>query len=152
MRNAPCHTEARCSRKWLPLQPAQQAGVSPGQSQNAPDPLSLLDDAAPGGDFLDDLLGGDAKGPGKIATPDPMDELLPPLDDDDPFFAKPKDVHQDMGASDPMHNPSPSDAFAAPRAEGGANLIPDDWDSLLEPDEVPLMRFRRRRRAFWKFW
>ncbi len=114
--------------------PAQQAGVSPGQSQNAPDPLSLLDDAAPGGDFLDDLLGGDAKGPGQIATPDPMDELLPPLDDDDPFFAKPKDVHQDMGASDPMHNPSPTDAFAAPKAEGGANLIPDDWDDdLLSP-------------------
>ncbi len=116
-------------------QPAQQAGVSPGQSQNAPDPLALLDDAGPGGDFLDDLLGGDApKGPGQIATPDPMDELLPPLDDDDPFFAKPKDVHADMGGSDPMHNPSPSDAFTAPQSSGGANLIPDDWDDdLLSP-------------------
>ncbi len=116
-------------------QPAQQAGVSPGQSQNAPDPLALLDDAGPGGDFLDDLLGGDApKGPGQIATQDPMDELLPPLDDDDPFFAKPKDVHADMGGSDPMHNPSPSDAFTAPQSSGGANLIPDDWDDdLLSP-------------------
>ncbi len=116
-------------------QPMQQAGVSPGQSQNAPDPLALLDDAGPGGDFLDDLLGGDAKGPGQIATPDPMDELLPPLDDDDPFFAKPKDVHADMGASDPMHNPSASDAFSAPQSGGGANLIPDDWDDddLLSP-------------------
>ncbi len=116
-------------------QPAQQAGVSPGQSQNAPDPLALLDDAGPGGDFLDDLLGGDApKGPGQISTPDPMDELLPPLDDDDPFFAKPKDAHADMGGSDPMHNPSPSDAFTAPQSSGGANLIPDDWDDdLLSP-------------------
>ncbi len=115
-------------------QPMQQAGVSPGMSQNAPDPMALLDDAAPGGDFLDDLLGGDAKGPGQIATPDPMDELLPPLDDDDPFFAKPKDVHADMGASDAMHNPSASDAFSAPQSGGGANLIPDDWDDdLLSP-------------------
>jgi len=116
-------------------QPMQQGGVSPGQSQNAPDPLALLDDAGPGGDFLDDLLGGDAKGPGQIATSDPMDELLPPLEDDDPFFAKPKDVHQDMGASDPMHNPSASDAFSAPQSGGGANLIPDDWDDddLLSP-------------------
>ncbi len=114
-------------------QPMQQAGVSPGLSQNAPDPMALLDDAAPGGDFLDDLLGGDAKGPGQIATPDPMDELLPPLEDDDPFFAKPKDVHADMGASDAMHNPSARDAFTAPSA-GGANLIPDDWDDdLLSP-------------------
>ncbi|MEX0276134.1 MAG: type VI secretion system-associated FHA domain protein TagH [Ruegeria sp.] len=116
-------------------QPMQQGGVSPGQSQNAPDPLALLDDAAPGGDFLDDLLGGDApKGPGQISTPDPMDELLPPLDDDDPFFAKPKDVHADMGGSDSMHNPSASDAFSAPQSGGGANLIPDDWDDdLLSP-------------------
>lgn len=120
-------------------QPMQQGGVSPGQSQNAPDPLALLDDAAPGGDFLDDLLGGDApKGPGQISTPDPMDELLPPLEDDDPFFAKPKDVHADMGASDAMHNPSASDAFAAPQAGGGANLIPDDWDDdLLSPGGAP---------------
>ncbi|WP_171136708.1 MULTISPECIES: type VI secretion system-associated FHA domain protein TagH [unclassified Ruegeria] len=116
-------------------QPMQQAGVSPGQAQNAPDPLALLDDAGPGGDFLDDLLGGDApKGPGQIATPDPMDELLPPLDDDDPFFAKPKDPHAGMGASDAMHNPSTSDAFTAPQSGGGANLIPDDWDDdLLSP-------------------
>ncbi len=114
-------------------QPTQQDRVSPGQSQNAPDPLALLDDSGPGGDFLDDLLGGDApKGPGQISTPDPMDELLPPLDDDDPFFAKPKDAHQEMGASDPMHNPSASDAFSAPSS--GANLIPDDWDDdLLSP-------------------
>lgn len=115
-------------------QPLQQGGVSPGQSQNAPDPMALLDDAPPGGDFLDDLLGGDAKGPGQIKTPDQMDELLPPLEDDDPFFAKPKDVHADMGGSDAMHNPSASDAFAAPQSGGGANLIPDDWDDdLLGP-------------------
>ena len=118
-------------------QPMHQSGVSPGQSQNAPDPLALLDDAGPGGDFLDDLLGGDApKGPGQISTPDPMDELLPPLDDDDPFFAKPKDVHADMGGSDAMHNPSASDAFSAPQSGGGANLIPDDWDDdLLSPSD-----------------
>lgn len=118
-------------------QPMQQGNVSPGQSQNAPDPLDLLDASSPGGDFLDDLLGGEApKGPGQIATPDPMDELLPPLGDDDPFFAKPADAHQGMGASDPMHNPSATDAFSAPSSGGGANLIPDDWDDdFLSPQE-----------------
>ncbi|MEX0365891.1 MAG: type VI secretion system-associated FHA domain protein TagH [Ruegeria sp.] len=115
-------------------QPAQQGGVSHGQAQNAPDPLALLDDAAPGGDFLDDLLGGDApKGPGQIDIPDPMDELLPPMEDDDPFFAKPNDGREGEGASDPMHNPSVSDAFAAPSGSGGA-VIPEDWDDdLLAP-------------------
>ena len=121
-------------------QPMQPGSVSPGQSQHSPDPLALLDDAAPGGDFLDNLLGGASpKGPGQISTPDPMDDLLPPLDDDDPFFSNPRDESQDMGASDPMHTPSSSDAFSAPQiGGGGAPLIPDDWDDdLTLPSEGP---------------
>lgn len=108
--------------------PAAQAGVSPGIEGNAPDPLALLDDAPPGGDFLDDLLGDETpKGPGQIQIPDPVDELLPPMDDDDPFFQKPDDGLSGEGASDPRHNPSATDAFAAPAASAGS-LIPEDWD------------------------
>lgn len=109
--------------------PMEQGGISPGQAQHAPDPMALLDDAAPGGDFLDDLLGaeGGPTGPSQIATPDPVDELLPPLDDDDPFFQKPSDGMEATGASDAMHNPSPSDSFSAP-GPSNANIIPDDWD------------------------
>lgn len=117
--------------------PMEQGGVSPGQAGNAPDPLALLDDAGPGGDFLDDLLGDETpKGPGQIKIPDPMDELLPPMEDDDPFFAKPADPHAAQGSSDPTHNPSVSDAFSAPQRGGG--MIPEDWDDdLLSPGGAP---------------
>ncbi|MCL6284986.1 type VI secretion system-associated FHA domain protein TagH [Ruegeria sp. 2012CJ41-6] len=116
--------------------PAAQGDVSHGVAGNAPDPLALLDDAPPGGDFLDDLLGGDApKGPGQIDIPDPIDDLLPPMEDDDPFFQKPSDGMEGEGASDAMHNPSPTDAFAAP-SSGGGSFIPDDWDDdLLSPSK-----------------
>lgn len=116
--------------------PAQQAAVSHGMADQAPDPLALLDDAGPGGDFLDDLLGaeGGPKGPGQIDIPDPVDELLPPIDDDDPFFQKADDGRDMTGASDPMHNPSVSDSFAAPGTKSG-NIIPDDWnDEFLAPE------------------
>ncbi|MFA3916231.1 type VI secretion system-associated FHA domain protein TagH [Ruegeria hyattellae] len=116
--------------------PAAQSGVSHGVAGNAPDPLALLDDAPPGGDFLDDLLGDETpKGPGQIDIPDPIDDLLPPMEDDDPFFQKPSDGMEGEGASDAMHNPSPTDAFAAPSSDGGS-FIPDDWDDdLLSPSE-----------------
>ncbi len=118
--------------------PSAQDAVSPGQAQNAPDPLALMEDAGPGGDFLDDLLGGEApKGPKDIKTPDPFDELLPPLgEEEDPFFQKPDDGREGTGASIPEHNPSVQDSFQAPSA-GGANVIPDDWDDLLAPTPQP---------------
>lgn len=121
--------------------PAAQANVSHGQAQNAPDPLALLDDAGPGGDFLDDLLGSEEgpKGPGQIEIADPIDQLLPPLgEDEDPFFAKPQDGREGQGASMPMHNPSVQDAFTTPQAGGGASVIPDDWDDdFLNPSAAP---------------
>ncbi|MBK0327126.1 type VI secretion system-associated FHA domain protein TagH [Rhodobacteraceae bacterium F11138] len=117
--------------------PAAQGPASHGNADNAPDPLALLDDAGPGGNFLDDLLGAEAAptGPSQLNPADPIDELLPPLgEDEDPFFQKPSDGREGEGASAPMHNPSAQDSFTAQHA--GNNLIPDDWDDLLG-DEDP---------------
>ncbi|MCF6232412.1 MAG: type VI secretion system-associated FHA domain protein TagH [Rhodobacteraceae bacterium] len=115
--------------------PAAAAQISPGVAGNAPDPMALLDDAGPGGDFLDDLLGaeGGPTGPSQLNPVDPIDDLLPPMgEDEDPFFQKPIDGREGTGASLPMHNPSASDAFSAPSVPPpGANQIPDDWDDLL---------------------
>lgn len=105
--------------------------VSHGDASRAPDPLDLLNDAAPGGDFLDDLLGAPEgpKGPGQIKTGDPINDLLPPLgEEEDPFFAKSADgIPEDMGASQATHNPSASDSFR-PALPTGPAVIPDDWD------------------------
>ncbi|SFU08004.1 type VI secretion system-associated FHA domain protein TagH [Sedimentitalea nanhaiensis] len=113
--------------------PAAQGPASHGNAANAPDPLALLDDAGPGGDFLDDLLGAEATptGPSQLKPVDPIDELLPPLgEDEDPFFQKPSDGREGEGASAPMHTPSAQDSFTPQNA--GASLIPDDWDDLLD--------------------
>lgn len=107
--------------------PAAQAPVSPGNAANAPDPLQLLEDAGTGGDFLDDLLGEGPKGPAQLNPVDPIDELLPPLgEEEDPFFQKASDGREGEGASLANHNPTASDGFAAPAAQSG--MIPDDWD------------------------
>ncbi|MDX2484784.1 MAG: type VI secretion system-associated FHA domain protein TagH [Pseudodonghicola sp.] len=114
--------------------PAAQGPASHGVAGNAPDPLSLLDDAGPGGDFLDDLLGGSTPptGPAQLNPADPIDALLPPLEeDDDPFFTRPDDGRGGEGDSLPAHNPSASDSFApqaVPTPSSGHSLIPDDWD------------------------
>jgi len=118
--------------------PAAQEQISPGLAGDSPDPMKLLDDVGPGGDFLDDLLGaeGGPTGPSQINPVDPIDDLLPPLgEDEDPFFQKPDDGRDGTGASLPMHNPSASDAFSAPSA--ASNQIPDDWDDLLGGGEAP---------------
>lgn len=121
------------------LPPSAQGGASHGVAENAPDPMALLDDAGPGGDFLDDLLGaeGTPTGPSQLNPVDPIDELLPPLgEDEDPFFQKPQDGREGDGASLPMHSPSVQDSFTP--HSSGQNLIPDDWDDLLGgPDETP---------------
>lgn len=123
-----------------PADPLAQAPASHGDAANAPDPLALLDDAGPGGDFLDDLLGAEAgpTGPSQINPVDPIDELLPPLgeDEEDPFFQKPDDGRQGEGASAPSHNPSAQDSFT-PQPSGGGGLIPDDWDDEFLGDEAP---------------
>lgn len=112
--------------------PAAQDPLSPGQAERAPDPLDLLDDAGPGGDFLDNLLGPEKPtGPSQFKPADPIDELLPPLDEEAPFFGRPDDGRGGQGASQPAHNPSTQDSFR-PQATGGQNLIPDDWDDLFE--------------------
>ena len=118
--------------------PAAQAPVSPGVAANAPDPLQLLEDAGPGGDFLDDLLGEGLKGPAQLNPVDPIDELLPPMgEEEDPFFQKASDGREGEGASLAHHNPSASDGFSAPAAQ--ESTIPDDWDDeflsgIGEPD------------------
>lgn len=114
---------------------SQQQGISPGRAERAPDPMALLDDAGPGGDFLDDLLGaeGGPKGHGQLQRADPADDLLPPLgEDDNDFFAKPADPLEGMGGSQQMHAPSAFDAYQSQGVQGGG-LIPDDWDDFLTP-------------------
>ncbi len=121
--------------------PAAAAQVSPGIAENAPDPLALLDDTGPGGDFLDDLLGGEdgPTGPSQLNPVDPIDELLPPMgEDEDPFFQQPDEGPEVTGASFGTHNPSMQDAFVAPAATN--SQIPEDWDDLLgggEPTPAP---------------
>lgn len=120
--------------------PTAQAPASHGIAGNAPDPMKLLDDVGPGGDFLDDLLGTPTPtGPSLINPVDPIDDLLPPTDEDeDPFFQKSSDGREGEGASLPTHNPSAQDAFAPQRAQPAA-AIPDDWDDdfLSGIGEVP---------------
>ncbi|AHD03783.1 signal peptide protein (plasmid) [Leisingera methylohalidivorans DSM 14336] len=107
--------------------PAAQGAASHGNAANAPDPLQLLEDAGPGGDFLDDLLGEGLKGPAQLNPVDPIDELLPPLgEEEDPFFQKSSDGREGEGASFANHNPTASDGFAVPAAQ--SSMIPDDWD------------------------
>lgn len=120
----------------IPTAPVQ-SGISHGNAQSAPDPLAMLDEPGGEGDFLDDLLGAEAgpTGPGQLNVTDPIDELLPPLgEEEDPFFKKASDGREGEGASLPMHNPSVSDSFSA-AGKSDPGLIPDDWDDLLAPDE-----------------
>jgi type VI secretion system protein len=108
--------------------PLADAPVSHGVASNAPDPLALLDDAGPAGDFLDDLLGASKPtGPSQLNPVDPIDDLLPPLgEEEDPFFQRPSDGREGVGASLPSHSASAADSFASPVAH--SSTIPDDWD------------------------
>ncbi|MCU9849877.1 type VI secretion system-associated FHA domain protein TagH [Defluviimonas sp. WL0024] len=110
--------------------PAAEDRVSHGAAERAPDPLALLDDAPPGGDFLDDLLGaeGGPKGPGQLKIPDPIDELLPPLgeDEDDPITGSPAPRADAGSDSALLHGGTMRDSFRSGGASG--NQIPEDWD------------------------
>ena len=117
--------------------PSAADDMSFASADRAPDPLAMLDQGDPDGDFLDDLLGaeGGPTGHKQIDTSDPIDELLPPLgEEEDPFFRKPEDGREGTGASLPMHSPSVNDSFA-PVGTSGPSVIPDDWDDLLAPNE-----------------
>ena len=112
------------------LAPLAEERISGGRADRAPDPMQLLDDAGPGGDFLDGLLGGNRpKGPGQFRKQQDDFELLPPLGEDGPLLG-PAPV-QEMGPAMRDHGPSGSDAFRPPPAIRSA--IPDDWDDLLAP-------------------
>jgi type VI secretion system protein len=118
------------SQSSEPLAPLVDDRASFGNAQRAPDPMQLLDDAGPGGDFLDSLLGGPTpKGPGQFRKEDDFSELLPPLGDEGPLLGPAP--AQEMGPAMFDHGPSGSDAFRAPQAS--RSVIPDDWDDILSP-------------------
>jgi type VI secretion system protein len=124
--------EITAERDVFSLDPLADAPVSHGRAERAPDPFELLEDAGPGGDFLDDLLGPDKtpKGPRQFKTDeDPFDQLLAPLGNDDPFFGG-SAPPPDQGFTQRDHSAAASDAFLAPKAQKG--VIPDDWDDLLD--------------------
>ena len=101
-----------------------------GNAARAPDPMRLLDDAAPGGDFLDGLLGGGKlKGPGQFQGRQEEIDLLPPLGEDGPLLG-PAPVDRG-GPAMRDHSAAGSDAFRAPVAS--RSVIPDDWEDLLAP-------------------
>jgi type VI secretion system FHA domain protein len=118
------------------LPPVDFGPASHGRAEAAPDPLRLLDDAPPGVDFLDSLL-GDPKGPTgprnlKMGQFDP-DALLPPLEEDEPLLGARAPVPDTPAMRD--HSPAVSDAFR-PAAANRA-VIPDDWeDDLLSPPKT----------------
>ncbi len=123
--------------------PLADQGLNYGNATRAPSPLDLLDASAPGGDFLDDLLGPEKAptGPKQFKTdePDPFDDLLAPLGaDEDPFFGGPPPEPSGPAAAD--HSASVADAFRPARSQ--APVIPDDWDDLLDlgKSEAPAPR------------
>ena len=115
--------------------PLGEEGASHGRASQAPDPMKLLDDTGPGGDFLDSLL-SDPKGLRghtqlKAGPEVDFDGLLPPLGDDDhPILGRAPEAP--AGAAIRDHGAMGSDAFRAPAPRSSA--IPDDWDdNLLAP-------------------
>jgi len=120
-----------------PLAPLGEEPASFGNAAEAPDPYKLIDDAAPGGDFLDDLLGG-AKpaGPGQFRKPQEDEaELLPPLGDEGPLLGPAPE--QPSGPTVQDHSAAAADSFRPARPGGSPGAIPDDWDDLLAPTPAP---------------
>ncbi len=114
--------------------PVDDAPISPGVAEQAPNPIDLLEAPGDGGDFLDDLLGGRDQpvGPGGVSREElGEDGLLPPLGADDDIL--PPAEEEAEGASVGMHAPSGQDAFSAPNVV--ENAIPDDWDLDVAPSK-----------------
>ncbi|MBC7738763.1 MAG: FHA domain-containing protein, partial [Candidatus Saccharibacteria bacterium] len=110
--------------------PLMDDRASFGNASRAPDPMRLLDDAAPGGDFLEGLLGSDKpRGPGQFRGRQDEIDLLPPLGDDGPLLGPAPVDHGGPAMRD--HSSSGSDAFRAPVAS--RSVIPDDWEDLMAP-------------------
>lgn len=119
------------ARSPLDLGPMDDAPVSHGRAEDAPELMDLLDGSGPKrADFLDDLMGAEPlRGPSQIVREDPIDELgLPAMPgEEDPILGRipdPLDEHE--GASARYDSPSISDSFSP--AQKKANVIPDDWD------------------------
>jgi len=119
--------------------------VSVGDAGNAPDIDVLLSEPSAGGsggDFLDDLLGGEGgpAGPSSVAREELGDDgLLAPIGSDsggllDPL---PEETPIPQGASQSAHSAAISDPIMTPRPAN--QLIPDDWgdDDFLAQDAGP---------------
>ena len=119
------------AQSYEPAAPLMDERASFGNAARAPDPMRLLEDAGPGGDFLDGLLGGaKPKGPGQFrGAQDDIVELLPPLGEDGPLLGPAPDL--DSGPAMRDHSSAGSDAFRAPVA--ARSVIPDDWEDFLAP-------------------
>ena len=118
------------AQSYEPAAPLMDARASFGNASRAPDPMRLLDDAAPGGDFLEGLLGSDKpRGPGQFRGRLDEIDLLPPLGDDGPLLGPAPVDHGGPAMRD--HSSSGSDAFRAPVAS--RSVIPDDWEDLMAP-------------------
>ncbi|MCW1917922.1 type VI secretion system-associated FHA domain protein TagH [Rhodobacter sp. KR11] len=116
-----------------PMAPLGEGPASHGQAGRAPDPYKLIDDAAPGGDFLDSLLGPSTPvGPKAFKKPEDQVDLLPPIGADGPLLAPRPEMP--MGPAMRDHAASVSDSFrvSAPPTMSKP-VIPDDWDDLLAP-------------------
>jgi type VI secretion system protein len=117
-----------------PLAPLAAERASFGNAAAAPDPYKLLDDAAPGGDFLDGLLGtAKPTGPKQFRKQqEDFVELLPPLGDEGPLLGPAPELPTGPAMRD--HSASVTDSFLpAGRAAPSKSLIPDDWDDLMAP-------------------
>ncbi len=115
-----------------PLAPLPEERASFGNAKSAPDPYKLLDDAGPGGDFLDGLLGGSKPtGPSQFRKMQEPVDLLPPLGDDGPLLAPRRDLPSGPAMRD--HSASITDNFRPAQTSTAKSVIPDDWDDLLAP-------------------
>lgn len=122
-----------------PLAPLADERASFGNARAAPDPYKLLDDAAPGGDFLDSLLGSSKPtGPGQFRKEQEFVELLPPLGDDGPLLGPAPEMPTGPAMRD--HSAAISDSFLPAQAAASKSVIPDDWDDLLAPTPAPKPR------------
>lgn len=115
-----------------PMAPLADERASFGNAKAAPDPYKLLDDAVPGGDFLDSLLGSSKPtGPGQFRKSEEFVDLLPPLGDDGPLLGPARDLPSQPAMRD--NSASITDSFRPAGQADAKSVIPDDWDDLLAP-------------------
>ena len=121
--------------------PMGEEGAGYGTASRAPDPMKLLDDTGPGGDFLDSLF-ADPKGLQghkqlKAGQEVDFDGLLPPLGDDEhPVLGRAPEAHTGPAIRD--HGAMGSDAFRP--VTQGRSVIPDDWEDNLLAPAAPVAR------------